>query len=90
MIFHFFDYSVALCATLIPKSKQNNVRPVTPQQFPTTFKFGSASSAYQVEGAWNIDGKYNVKLKCKWTLYTTNVNNFSHGIQAEEKVFGMT
>ena len=25
--------------------------------FPKTFKFGSASAAYQVEGAWNLDGK---------------------------------
>ena len=25
--------------------------------FPDSFKFGSASAAYQVEGAWNLDGK---------------------------------
>lgn len=26
-------------------------------QFSKTFKFGAASAAYQVEGAWNLDGK---------------------------------
>ncbi len=25
--------------------------------FPPNFLWGSASAAYQVEGAWNIDGK---------------------------------
>lgn len=25
--------------------------------FPDYFKFGSASAAYQIEGAWNLDGR---------------------------------
>lgn len=32
------------------ESKENH-------QFPTNFSFGSASSSFQVEGAWNEDGK---------------------------------
>lgn len=27
------------------------------QRFPDTFMFGAASAAFQVEGAWNVDGK---------------------------------
>ena len=26
-------------------------------KFPSNFVFGSASAAYQIEGAWNLDGK---------------------------------
>lgn len=28
-----------------------------PKYFPDDFLFGTASSAYQIEGAWNTDGK---------------------------------
>lgn len=27
------------------------------KQFPVNFKYGAAGSAYQIEGAWNIDGE---------------------------------
>lgn len=28
-----------------------------PKKFPNDFLFGVASAAYQIEGAWNVDGK---------------------------------
>ncbi|CAK1544192.1 unnamed protein product [Leptosia nina] len=34
------------------KSKRNGLR-----KFPDTFRFGTATASYQVEGAWNVDGK---------------------------------
>lgn len=35
------------------------------KDFPTDFLWGSASAAYQVEGAWNVDGKG----KSVWDVY---------------------
>ena len=42
-----------LFVSLLTVSSEN----VTTFTFPKTFKFGSASAAYQIEGAWDIDGK---------------------------------
>src|SRR4051812_31065530 len=36
--------------------------------FPKNFRFGSASAAYQVEGAWNADGK----TASVWDTFTHN------------------
>ncbi|XP_052743377.1 myrosinase 1 [Bicyclus anynana] len=50
--------AVVLCATL-------HISRAIDTSFPPFFKFGAATSAYQVEGAWNTDGKgENV-----WDLY---------------------
>jgi beta-glucosidase len=44
------------------------------EDFPKKFTWGVASSAYQTEGAWNLDGKQN----SIWDTFT-NTKNFKNG-----------
>ncbi|CAG9792886.1 unnamed protein product [Diatraea saccharalis] len=41
------------------------------QKFPPNFKFGASTSAYQIEGAWNVSGK-SVNI---WDDYTHSARN---------------
>lgn len=51
---HTFQYHfLRIAAEALTLSHQSNGT----KQFPDDFLFGVASSAYQVEGAWNVDGK---------------------------------
>lgn len=48
---------VATLSILLLKSAQPSDLDSLALNFPENFKFGAASSSYQIEGAWNEDGK---------------------------------
>lgn len=45
------------------------------KKFPRDFIWGAASSAYQIEGAWNVDGKADRKSQ-KYTFQTPLIHTF--------------
>jgi beta-glucosidase len=67
-------------ATRIPFSQEAVAGAVTPSEidsarFPSKFLWGMASAAYQVEGAWNVDGKG----ESNWDRFSHTVGKIKGG-----------
>ncbi|KAJ9579871.1 hypothetical protein L9F63_004473, partial [Diploptera punctata] len=52
-----FIVLAALCCSVLLVTVSCGVKPVRIYKFPQGFKFGAGTSAFQIEGAWNEDGK---------------------------------
>lgn len=46
-----------MCVLLLPLCAEHEMSEIGSDEFPNDFLFGAATSAAQVESAWNIDGK---------------------------------
>jgi beta-glucosidase/6-phospho-beta-glucosidase/beta-galactosidase len=64
---HALILAFTLCLSYVSVSNAELFR----GQFPEDFIWGCASSAYQIEGAWNIDGK-GVNI---WDTFTHTPGN---------------
>ena len=56
-----FYQNVAAQSNERNQSKKYTLFDVPDFKFPDEFLFGAATASYQIEGAWNVDGKFLIK-----------------------------
>lgn len=56
-----FVFSFIALGTLCPIGSRFCPKAHKEKKFSDDFLWGAASSAYQIEGAWNVDGKQNTE-----------------------------
>jgi lactase-phlorizin hydrolase len=55
MVFHVFCLVILLAAVSAARASEDTV-----YTFPDEFKLGAATASYQIEGAWDEDGKTRI------------------------------